>query len=343
MSALRRVFPAVLLLLLSVLWAGAIKTGGTVSSLPDCSLLRYHTRSFTWKELQQLEKSEEQYPQPLPFSAFSQLDAQPVKSTLYGRSTQADILLFYGDIRRILQAGLPDSDFVSSEDASGCALDRETAFALWGNGQVIGEKLLFEGREYTVRAVLDAPKRMVAIPISEASEHSLSVIALGTLEQQNVRQAAEEFAVRHSLPSPEALTAGGWRRSLSRFLCLLPALPLLFWLLGGIIRELWGLRKTPLLCALWSLGTAAVLCGLLILSGIRFSFPQSLVPTRWSDFEFWSRLLHSFFENLRSALLTPALAPDRAMGAALGRQIFCSLAAAADMIALLALYKRKEK
>ena len=68
-----------------------------------------------------------------------------------------------------------------------------------------------------------------------------------------------------------------------------------------------------------------------------------MVPTRWSDFEFWSRLLRSFFESLRSALLTPVPAPDRTAGTALIKLILYSLLAAADMAALMVIYRKKVK
>lgn len=342
MSALRRALPAALLLLLLVaLWLGALAAGNRLLELPDPSCLRYFTHAFSLQELQEMEKSEEEQKQPLPFSAFTQLDGRPVKSALYGRSTQADILLFYGDLRRIVQAGMPQGSFVSSADAAGCALDRETAFALWGSDRVVGEKLVFEEKEYTVRAVLDSPSGTVAIPLSQGMGHSLSVLMLGAAGERDAQLSAQEFYGRHGLSAPDVLSTGSWHQPLARFFCLLPALPMLCLLLAGMVRELWGMRETPVLCALWSLLVLAAVAALLLLSGVRLSFPKSLVPTRWSDFEFWGRLLRGFFENLRSVLLAPVLAPDRVVGAALIRLLLCSLGAFFDVCALLVLCRRQ--
>ena len=344
MSALRRALPAALMvMLLAALWLGAAVPANALLALPDTTCLRYFTHTFSLQQLQEMEKSEGEGEQPLPFSAFTQLDSQPVKSVLYGRSAQADILLFYGDLRQIIQAGMPETGFVSSADAGGCALDRETAFALWGSDRVIGEKLIFEEKEYTVRAIFDAPGGTVAIPISSEMGHTLSAISLGAADGQGAQLLAERFYERHGLPAPDVLSTGGWHRTLARFFCLLPALPLIYILLAGMVREIWGMRETPVLCALWSLLTLAVVIALLLISGVRLSFPQSLVPTRWSDFEFWSRLLRGFAANLRSTLLAPVLAPDRAVGAVLIRLLLCSLGALMDMCALLALCRRRRE
>ncbi|MCI8441796.1 MAG: hypothetical protein HFG27_04600 [Provencibacterium sp.] len=342
MSALRRAVPAVLLLLLLPLfWIGAFRAGSELQAMPACVFLRYQSWSVVPEELQRLRESEAENEQPLPFSAFSQLSARPVQSKNYGRKTQADILLFDGDLRQILQAGLPEEDFAFSQDDKGCALDRDTAFALWGSDRIEGETLLFEGEEYIVRAVLDAPKRTVVLPALQQT--ALSVLALETLDGQDERLQAEQFYQRHGLPVPDALTTSSWYLPLCRFFCLLPVLLPVGALLAAILRELWEMRKTPVLCLLWSLLTAAIFCGLAVLSGVHFSFPQSMVPTRWSDFEFWSRLLRSFFESLRSALLTPVLAPDRTAGTALIKLILYSLLAAADMAALMVIYRKKVK
>jgi hypothetical protein len=341
-SALRRAFPALLLfLLLLPLWAGAVTAGNALRALPDAALLRYHTHSFSHTQLLQIEKSEGENERALPFSAFTQLDAQPVESKLYRRTVQADVLLFYGDLRRILRA-VPEMEFVSSADETGCAVDRDTAFRLWGSAQVLGETLLFEGREYTVRAVFDAPEGTVALPVPTEG-HGLSVLAVDTPEGRDARQQAEEFYRRHGLPAPDALTTGGWYGPVSRCLILLPALPLLAALLWGILRELWGMRRTPVLCALWCLAAAVLFWGLFHFSGFRLSLPPGLVPTRWSDFEFWRRLLEGWGENLQNALLTPVLAPDRLVGSALLRLLSCSFFAAADVIGMMILYYKYKK
>lgn len=314
-------------------WYGAIRAGLEAANLPSVTSLRYHTPELTAVELKHIRQSQKlQAGDRTAFSAFTQLEGQTVRTIEYEKSTTGNVLLFYGDLRLVVNPSGMRGSFTSSADINGCALDVDTAYKLWGSDNVLGQKLEYEEREYIVRAVFESPAGVIVIPLPDSTDQKFSALSLDTRDSKNPRSAADEFRSRYGIPEADAVTTGDWIAGTARLLMILPALILGLILLLQILRELWAVRNMPVLFTLWLLAVAAVLILMTWASGIRLSIPQSLIPTRWSDFEFWKRTFVDWWDQFRRSFAAPRLVPDLMMSGIFARMGIYSVMSTGLMI-----------
>lgn len=336
--AVRFTLTAVLLAAAAIFALRALLDWKEVAAFPRGAWLHYPSSIFSGADLAGIRESEaRQTGEKIEFCAFSQEGRVPVSSRLFSRTLDADLIRFFGDITLVLPGAQLPGQFSVSDDSRGCAVSQDIAYALFGSLSVTGETLDIGGEEYRIRGIAEGIDGAILLPVpGRGSEKQLSVLALNTAQSQNPRNLAEEFRSRHSLPEPQAVTLSGGGQA-ARLIALLPEILLLLFLLCPLLQELWALRRMPFLFLLWTLGTLAILfCGVYF-SGIHLSFPQSLIPTRWSDFEFWGRLLESYQGNFRGWVSAPKWLPERLQLAAVLR---LSADSALSCTAILILRKR---
>ena len=194
-----------------------------------------------------------------------------------------------------------------TEDTEGCLLDRTTAQELFGTSKAVGNTLNYQNRILTVRGILegDAPILLLqALPEdSDMSRVSLSIPS-GTAPHKFLT----EFVNRHGL-SGQWSSLRFWSELAHAGTLLAPAVLLL--------SALFSLLKTTFTALEFPLPFLAclLLCGLswfLLLWLCEFSFqlPEDFIPTKWSDFEFWSRLWKSKGDELVLLLTSEKLGPE---------------------------------
>lgn len=92
------------------------------------------------------------------FTAWGELAGETVRDPDLGRSTQADVLLFYGSPALVLPQARLDPD-----DGKGCMIGEQTAWELFGSTKVSGDEICIGDRGYTIRGVLREPERGVVV------------------------------------------------------------------------------------------------------------------------------------------------------------------------------------
>lgn len=167
----------------------------------------------------------------------------------------------------------------------GCFLDNVTAEKLFGTRQANGQLVWCGGAAYTVYGTFESLRRTVVLRPQAGKEMSFNMVSVRTSGNTNLKAASEQFLIRSGLSGdtvdftfPDMLS--------SNLLLLLP-----LFLAAGLVRLLWRCLRTE------SSAVKKVCCGLLIaLAGggvyfllrSRLQIPADMIPTRWSDFAFWS-------------------------------------------------------
>lgn len=328
---------ALLLLFLAAGWLGTQQSVGRLERVPATVQLRYREKVFSPRELDEIAESEaQQKSAALPLTAFGQQEQKKVSVQAPVREAQLSLLWTWGRMDRAMSAPLLSGYYPAAGD-DGCVVDERAAYRLWGSVEVMGETLRCDGKDYTVRGVIGEAGGVVLLPAA-AQQQVLSTLVLEPPPGKDRRAAAEEFQVRHALEEADVVLLLGGFGALGRLLLFLPFLILVGALLRLLLQALWQLRRTPFLFALDLSALVLILVLAFWLSGIRLEFPQSMVPTRWSDFEFWGRLFSSWGESLKGLLRSEKLIPDLLYWKEWGKAAGCSALASLAMILLI---KRK--
>lgn len=285
-TAARRLARPLLLLLALALWTGACLFTGQVSPLGERAALHIGEAPVSVPVAKEMTAAEARTEHPLVFTLWRQVDGQTVENRELGREETVSALTLWGESSLLLPDARPS---LAPGTGNGCLLDRAAALALFGDERAAGQKVRWNGRDYTVRGVFDAPEATLIVEAEPASDASFDRVTLDLASEANPRDRAEEFAMRHGL-SAEYAVQYGWLAALGRFFALLPALMIAFSLaarLGGCAR---ARRDWPVQRLLLRLAAAAAALAVLWLAGVRPAVPLDLVPTRWSDFSFWETL-----------------------------------------------------
>lgn len=317
----------ILLILLGVFWYTALLTGLRLQSAPDTVSLRYHSPSFDTEKLGELRRIEgKSLQERLAFCASFELEGQEIKSKDLGRKAVLPLLLYHGNPRLLLPERLLLGKLPSEGETSGCAIDEAVADRLWGSANVVGETLVFQKKEYTVLGVLKGKGGAVLLPAA-AGEARFVNLSLDVSDSSNPRRSAQSFVARHALEQPDAVISSAALPAFARFFILLPAILGALCLLWVLLREVWEIRGQPVLFGLYLAGIVLIAALGVLLGGFNLSFPQNLVPTRWSDFSFWQRTLSTALANLQGGLSARKLLPDRILMGDLFGLIAASFAA----------------
>lgn len=91
------------------------------------------------------------------------------------RNNECTAILVVGDSRLLFT----EQNTLYKEDKQGCLLSSSSAIELFGSEQVEGLSVLFQGKEYVVRGVLDETQPLILVNAGETDTISLSYITSG--------------------------------------------------------------------------------------------------------------------------------------------------------------------
>jgi len=192
--------------------------------------------------------------------------------------------------------------------AQTCAVSEGMAFALWGGANVIGQSLTWNAQDYTVQGVFGGEDSLVIVQAAPESKTPFPNMQLRFANnggrQAACREAALEFLARTNFGNPQLLDMPllGWALEM---VVTLPALLIGLWLLARLFAHGLRLRGQPrklLDFALPAIAIAAIDIFLLSRGG---GVPAALIPSRWSDFAFWTSLAEESAKRLKTWLSMP--------------------------------------
>lgn len=280
------------------------------------------------EHLQRLEKeipnsgTQEEIPD---FCIWGQKDQVLLTNENLSRVTQADVILFCGNVELLFQ----NCRTPEREDLQGCLVDEETAWNLFGSIQVIGKEITYEKRPYIIRNVISGKNGIAAFPA--AGGKAAGGTAAPTDQGQSI-QTEEKVLNRVTIkkPQPQSVSEvkAGWESRCGMELKILD-LELLRGL-EGICVFLVPITVCVVflhnLCSQyrkeesWK-GRAVTLCLILLfvlsafmLYGRWVQIPDDYIPPKWSDFEFWSQLIEQKQQSLRLLLRVSKTALDDGWG-----------------------------
>lgn len=214
-----------------------------------------------------------------------------------GRRATALFIKVWGAMEDVLPAEMIAGSFCMPEDEKGCVLDEETAYQLFGTAKAVGNRVFIEGKTFIIRGVAKISTPVVMI-LEKGRKAEFKYLEIRNKESS--REILDE-------EGSTAIEGPFYLGLLNRLLYL----PLWILLLQGVyqaawqIKRAWQRRKRSAFLWIFLLiaGGAAVFFALRE-TWLLFPFylPDRYIPSRWSDFEFWT-IKWKELEKLRQQLL----------------------------------------
>ena len=244
--------------------------------------------------LKSMEKTEQQ-DRGLCF--FREGGMETLEDPEYGRSTSAMTGEIVGD------ASLYDWRLAGllSQDRQGCVLDRVSAVKLFGTEEAEGRWLLFQGKEYQVRKVLPWKQRMFLTASKDSTDTYDRVFV--KRRDSEMGKTTEQLLMGYGL-SGTAVEGGFLRGTALMALLLFPAAAgWVLWKTARMEQKKYSFRQGDYWIWTGALLLLAVTGIMILWNTIRI--PGDWIPSRWSDFTFWSERFFDAADNIRWFLMLP--------------------------------------
>lgn len=180
------------------------------------------------------------------------------------------------------------------DDLKGCLIDKDTAYKLFGNINVIGNEIEYNNRNLIVRGIHNDNDANIVIQLLDNCELNLNGITIDSTNLNNMQ--IKEY--KNIVGLKEMPIEGSIYYSIAKiFTFLFPILALILVSLKLIIGAIKVIKK-PFFVLIYILLGITSLFIFFKVTEFKISIPLDVIPNQWSDFEFWRTLFEEYTHKL---------------------------------------------
>lgn len=271
-------------------------------------------------------------------TAYEKEEHMKVSDTKFGKDKNVTKYLVYGGMNQILPVQIYSGNYVYENDYEGCMLDRDTAYALFGSLDIIGQQVVIDEkiinkntesdsgssqgdevttikqREYYVRGILDTSHPIVMVQ-SRDDKTEFHYLQFDYGNSSRGREYVEQLMMVYPLGSSAAIVD---QNLIVRLLGNVLFLP---WLVAGIVI-IWKtvhllteyfklqefLKKSPQFFVKLIIPSILAVIGIVVTAKRFAFFPLQYIPTKWSDFNSVNRTINQIREHINEFnYMTPTI------------------------------------
>lgn len=203
-----------------------------------------------------------------------------------GNETMVTLLEVYGDMPEVLPQPLLFGSYVEKEDKKGCVISLKTAEELFHSNRIIGCEVSFQNKQYQIRGVIQTDENILMVQAEK--ENSLPYLELCYGRGNYAASNTKAFLNGQGLPAYDSFTEGNFYAGMAGIFMGLPFLLLLILCCKGACQRIQREERPVFRCVEFGFLFAATLIFLAIIGKYSISFSDDFIPTRVSDFAFWS-------------------------------------------------------
>ena len=241
-----------------------------------------------------LIKSIEEQDKELLVTGWREETQQSAQNLEFNRSVNdLKVLLINGSSSLLVKGPL-----LFKDDINGCLIDSETSYKLFGSKYSVGKEIIYNNRVLTVREIHSGTKANIIVQLLDDSQDALTGLSIdGT---SFTRNKVEEFKTKYGITEMDI--NGGIYSGFAKFIVLIFPITALALLLIKVILYMMKSRRKPILVLIYTIVAVALIFIFFKVTGARISIPLDMIPNKWSDFDFWSRLGKEYSEKLEYVL-----------------------------------------
>ena len=185
-----------------------------------------------------------------------------------------------------------------ADDLEGCLIDNDTSYKLFGSSNCIGREIVYNDRTLVVRGILKGSKSNMIIQIPDDSMQVLDGLTIdGTNFTLN---KIEDFKMRFGIS--ELAINGNTYYMLAKFISMIFPIIALVLILIKVISSLFKSRNKPVLVGIYIIMALTFVFIFFKVTNIKISIPLGMIPNKWSDFDFWSKMGKEYKEKIEYVL-----------------------------------------
>lgn len=216
------------------------------------------------------------------------------------KSSKAMCSIVSGEPARASYVKFTAGGYPSELDEGSCAISQSLSHAIFGSEDTLGLTVKIDGEPYKICGIYEGEEPSAVFVDDSASFQNVELY--GADGEEVTTEVAMEIAGKLGGEPKDMIDGYGMRSVLKLLLVAELALPIIGLVVIFLMRQSGNARRILLFTVLLLLAVSLPL----ILSQL----PTWIIPTRWSDFDFWTSLADTFKSNLRAWFLLVPLQKD---------------------------------
>ena len=313
MRAYKRIISYVLVVFITLLaWSICLTNAQKIQVLQDVVELRYDREKLDAETIKNLQKGESESSEKIvkSFIAWEQSLKEDLRNKELAKNVTGEVVKVYGNLTMLFPVEKLQGQTLYEGDGEGTIISEGVAYSLWGSTDVVGQSLIVGDKAYVVRGVLkEKSNRIITQADMADKETKFSALRVQLVDKENVEGVISTLKFKYNLPE-SVLRNLSLTSILLSGLALLPGYLLGFYGLIKLYKFIYSTHRywvSAILLSIIALGLTWITIEMM--QFITY-IPSYIIPNKWSDFTFWSKLIDGFIENSRQLQALPALIGD---------------------------------
>jgi len=245
-----------------------------------------------------MEKTGQESDESFDYAMWGEVAGQIIENPDFNRKHSADIIYVRGKTELFLN----HTGYLDTKDGTGCLIDKESAWQLFGDGDAIGRIIKYDNKEYLIQGILEDMESVLVIPVTSKTIEVVNQVCLKIPEGKYSGSIIESFKSIYGIDATE-VEYRIYRWVSNIWLGLIP-LAMGIYFFAALLKQAFLRRHYPII--FWGyIGIGLVFFAVYIwITQMKFSLPQEFIPNKWSDFEFFSNLYEEKSQSIQLLLGT---------------------------------------
>ena len=241
----------------------------------------FDDENMSLSNIKSIREEEEKKENPVIFTAWKQESKQSIENEELNRSIEVTSILVNGDSSLIVNGTI-----LFEDDKEGCLIDKDTAYKLFGDTNIIGKKIKYKDRELIVRGIHKGTSSTILMQTLDNYEGNINGITLYKGKDTNIKNFITSYG------SSDNTVDNKIYYNFSKFCVLvLPAI-ILICIEFKLFKKVLQAKNKYILKSLYII----LILTLLI---IFIKIPLEMLPNEWSDFKFWGELYKIYIKKIK--------------------------------------------
>lgn len=202
------------------------------------------------------------------------------------KKSHADVFEVYGNYNDVIPIYLIDGSYVSCEDDKSCIIDKKTAYELFGTVYASNNNILIDDKVYTVRGVADINLKFIMY-MSQDEKTEFKNLEFKNYDVERGSELVGDFLVQNNLSDDYVCVENGFYGRLAEKFSYLPGQLLALFMIFKSSKIFLGNLKLKYNAVIYTIIYIFFVYLLLKITKFQLYLPSRIIPTKWSDFEFW--------------------------------------------------------
>lgn len=289
-SLLKHIIKIILIFTLIMCWGISLGHANNIASENKTLNFYFENENYNTEIIKSIKEADPE----LAIVGWAEEALQSANNPDLGKTaSDLDVLIVKGSSNLLVKGSN-----LFTDDLEGCLIDSDTSYKLFGSSNCVGREIVYNDRTLIVRGILKGCKANIMIQASEDPSQVLDGLTIdGTDLTLN---KIEEFKMMFGIN--EMAISGNIYYMVAKFIALMFPIIALALILIKVITSLFKSRNKPVLVILYILMTIASVFIFFKITNIKISIPLDMIPNKWSDFDFWSKMGKEYKEKFEYVL-----------------------------------------